>query len=361
MLPRARAKKWVTLGAIGGLGLWYWLGSSSKLEKLDREEVLEGIYKDASDLSPLLPKDKIPGYTIDDFRYVLSEKGVIQWRIRAKKAFVYREENLTHAKSAVVEIEGGDSGPTVIRGNHAKYEFNKRYLEILGEVEALFPDGFVMRSNYMRYQSEGQLFSVPVDFTVKGTSTSQSHSKDDGVDISFVSQGMRFSRDSEKVFLPKDVELTMTRSRQQKKHAGIPEKTVIVSDTCEMDRTTNIADFQMSNRRPSSERYVVINEPSTRVKSRSAQLRYRNFSEAPRYMVARDDVTVRDLREGMEDRYATCGRADFDSENNIVILTVLPQVYQENDTVTGEKIIMHRDSDIVEVTQSNAYSQGQTK
>jgi lipopolysaccharide export system protein LptA len=59
-------------------------------------------------------------------------------------------------------------------------------------------------------------------------------------------------------------------------------------------------------------------------------------------------------------KYATAGQADFDSESNLIILTEFPQVYQDNDTVTGDIIKMHRDTDIVEVEHSNSFSEGST-
>ena len=57
-------------------------------------------------------------------------------------------------------------------------------------------------------------------------------------------------------------------------------------------------------------------------------------------------------------RYATGGRADFDARSDIVRITEFPQAYQDNDTVTGDVIILHRDSDLVEVEHSNAFSEG---
>jgi len=57
-------------------------------------------------------------------------------------------------------------------------------------------------------------------------------------------------------------------------------------------------------------------------------------------------------------KYATGGRADFDSHKNVIVLTEYPQVYQDEDTVTGDKILLHRDTDIIEVEHSNAFSQG---
>jgi lipopolysaccharide export system protein LptA len=73
--------------------------------------------------------------------------------------------------------------------------------------------------------------------------------------------------------------------------------------------------------------------------------------------VAEKEVLIVDTSKSNEDKkYGTSGRADFDSNHNTIVLTVLPQVYQSNDTVTGESITLYRDSDIVDVAFSNSFS-----
>ena len=76
-------------------------------------------------------------------------------------------------------------------------------------------------------------------------------------------------------------------------------------------------------------------------------------------MEARGDVTIEERKKNASFKYATCGKAQFNSRRNIVRLTDLPQVYQGRDTITGDKITLYRDKDLVEVDYSNAYSRGQ--
>ena len=79
-------------------------------------------------------------------------------------------------------------------------------------------------------------------------------------------------------------------------------------------------------------------------------------------MIAFEDVLIKEIskNKGPENllKYATGGRADFDSTHDVIKITEFPQCYQDNDTVTGDIIIMHRDTDLVEVEHSNAFSQG---
>jgi lipopolysaccharide export system protein LptA len=57
-------------------------------------------------------------------------------------------------------------------------------------------------------------------------------------------------------------------------------------------------------------------------------------------------------------RYATAGRAAFDAKKNTIRLTEFPQAYQDDDTVTGEIMIFHRNSELIEIEQSNSINQG---
>jgi lipopolysaccharide export system protein LptA len=77
-------------------------------------------------------------------------------------------------------------------------------------------------------------------------------------------------------------------------------------------------------------------------------------------MTLHDDVLVREIGKPSQ-RYGTGGRADFESQRNVIVLREFPQVYQDRDTVTGDVIIVHRDTDIVEVEHSNAFSEGDTR
>jgi lipopolysaccharide export system protein LptA len=60
-------------------------------------------------------------------------------------------------------------------------------------------------------------------------------------------------------------------------------------------------------------------------------------------------------------RYATAGRAEFNTQDDVIRLTQFPQAYQDEDTVTGDVILMHRDNDIIEVENSNSFSEGRTE
>jgi hypothetical protein len=154
------------------------------------------------------------------------------------------------------------------------------------------------------------------------------------------------------------------------------ETTVLESDACLIRRDTRMAFFSMFPARPLKERFVHITQPTLFTRARRAELNYGNYSKLISYMTAFEDVLIKETHrkpggkagppagaapDEPSLKYATGGRADFDARKDIVTLTEFPQVYQDKDTVTGEKIILHRDSDVVEVEHSNAYTSGQRK
>jgi hypothetical protein len=126
----------------------------------------------------------------------------------------------------------------------------------------------------------------------------------------------------------------------------------------------------MHPQRPEKDRFVHIAQPTLKAKGRKALLNYGDFSSMLHYLTVEEDVTIRELpkppKNGVADpdapkvepRWGTGGRADFDNRTDVVILREYPQVYQGEDTITGDVITLHRDTDIVEVENSNAFSKG---
>ena len=183
--------------------------------------------------------------------------------------------------------------------------------------------------------------------------------------------------------------------KNERKNDPKNDWSLIESDHCLIYREQSLAHFTMYPNRRDSERFVHITQPGLFARSRKAELLYGSQSEAVDYLTALEDVLIKEIEKEtpipkaqlaiaksiVPDsealvpkpipskavtppaksptlRYGTGGRADFDNVDNKITLTEYPQVYQNNDTVTGDVIILHRDSDIIEVNHSNAFSEG---
>jgi LPS export ABC transporter protein LptC len=310
--------------------------------------------KDEVTLATGIPVEKIPEYSVDQFQYASTVGSEKQWKIIADHAFMYNAEKLVHARQIHAFIYDPDGQVTRVTGKEAKFFMNKRDLEIYGDVHTTFPDGFELISEYLRYLPNDRKVLIPAKYAVAG----DDHAKE-GQNVKFTSNGLDFAMARSEIILPDNVQMMMIKTQPTKD--SVPEKTVIESDHAVIHRDKQVAHFTMRPDRPLDKRFVRITQPTMFTRARRAQLNYGDFSTLLQYMIAFDDVFIKELENSSDDsslRYATSGRADFDSKSDVIKLTEFPQCYQDNDTITGDIIIMHRDSDLVEVEHSNAFSQG---
>lgn len=305
-----------------------------------------------------IPKNKVPDYTIDQFQYVSSEGTVKQWKLVASRAYMYNEAKLVHAVNVTAYLYDTEDKITVVTGREAKYFMHEKDLEIFGDVKTRFPDGFETESAYMRYLPVIKSVTIPTSYPVKGRGDQHENSQI----LGFESMGMEFALGGSEVVLPKSANVVMTRKRPKDSTTlGVPDETRIKADRCVMDRSKQIAHFTMYPEKKDDLRFVNITQPSLFAKGRKADLNYGDYSELIQYLTAEEDVFIKETGDKVESlRYGTGGKAVFDTKRDVVVLTEFPQVYQNNDTVTGDVIILHRDTDIVEVEHSNAFSEGQT-
>jgi LPS export ABC transporter protein LptC len=307
---------------------------------------------------------RIPEYEVERFDYVSTQSGIKQWNLVADRASMYNKEKLVHARVVKANLFDPDGKITLVTGKEAKYFMHERDLEVFGDVVATFPDGFTLYSDYLRYKPGERIIDIPESYRVHGGSKSEN-----GQDLKFESNGFHFWMAKSEILLPEKVHLTMSRAEKP------DDSTAIDSDKCVIHRDKQVADFTMLANRSDKTRFVHITQPTLFTRSRSAKLNYgADSSSLLQYLVAFDDVLIKQVptdedepqshpspkagKEGLL-KYATAGRADFDNKKNLVILTRFPQAYQDNDTVTGDIIKMHRDSDIIEVENSNSFSEGQ--
>ena len=181
---------------------------------------------------------------------------------------------------------------------------------------------------------------------------------------------MHYDGKSDRIDLLSEVEVRILKPDPKKG----TQVTRIDSDRASIDRKKNLVRFSMLESRPEELRFVRITEPGLTSRSRRAEFRINARKRKLRSIRAIDDVridekpsiaeggTPAERRRAREEkpRYATAGLAEFDSRRNLIVLREYPQVYQDRDTITGETIIVHRDSDLVEVDQSNAFTEGES-
>lgn len=333
-------------------------------------EALRPKYED-SFVSPTIPEGRVPDYTVEGFQNVSTQGGVKQWRIQADRAFFYQDDGIVHARDVHSEVYDAEGKITVITSKEAKFFIASKDLELFGDVKTTFPTGLQTLSPYMFYRAENKEITVPPAYPVEGKNVEPEPKTkglaSGGESFDFRSKGLHYTGLNHRVDLLSEVVVHIKKENPSKG----PEITTVESDRATIDRIKNILSFTMLEARPDALRFVKISQPGMISKSRRAEFRMNANPKKLRTIRALDDVkieekahfpsepqpTPRRKRSG-NPRYATAGIAEFDSARNIIILRDYPQVYQDRDTITGETIIVHRDSDLVEVDQSNAYSEG---
>lgn len=318
----------------------------------------EALFQDhAPTVVPGVPKNRIPEYSVENFHYVSVQNSEKLWRIQANTARLYNPEKMMHARTVTAYLYDPDGKATIVTGLEARYFLNKKDLEMYGNVKTVFPDGFEVYSEYLRYRPDEKRVEIPTSYFVNGVGQETNEQK-----FHFKSYGLHFFMGESLIYLLKEVTVTLEKKAVPKdtkdSAPGVPDLTHIESDHCVIDRAKNLAQFTMYPSRPLASRYVHITQPTLFARSRRATLNYGDFKNVLNYLIAYDDVFIKDKGEEKSLRYATGGQANFDTQRDLIILTQYPQIYQDHDTVTGDVILMHRDTDLIEIEHSNAFSQG---
>jgi len=308
------------------------------------EEAMESLSTSQKPLAPGIPTDRVPDYHTEQYRYISLQGTLKQWKMQAESANVYNKEKIVHSKDVTIELFDSSDKITLVTSQEAKYYFNDKEVELFGNVNITLPDGFKIKSEYLKYLTPTKILDIPTKYFVEG----KGHSQDGKRDLFFTSMGMMFDQNKNLVDLRSQTHFEMTRIERNN------ETTVIVSDTCRIDRNAQIATFKMNY----DKAYTKLNQPNLYVQSRKMDLFYSGSSELLEYLFAKDDVYIEESKNGKKVKTGTCQLAKFDNKKNFIIMTQFPQVYQDKNTVTGDRIIMDRDHDLIEVEQSNAFSNG---
>jgi len=312
-------------------------------------DIDELVLKEQNTLAPGIPKGKVPDYTIDKFNYVSTHAGEKQWNLIAQTAYFFNSDKLVHARVVKALLYDTEGRITTVTGLESKYVMSQSDLEIFGNVQTTFPDGFVVKSDYMRYQTKLHHVMIPDSYATEGEGVEQ-----DGQKIHFNSHGLTYDMNQGEIYLARDVQFRVIQDQTT---------TLLVSDHALIHRNQSIVDFSMDSSRSDKTRFVQIYQPTMYARGRSGKLKYGGGAKLLQDMTLYDDVFVQEFKQNKDGtrtvtRYGTGGQGDFNSHRNTIVLTIYPQVYQDEDTLTGDKITLHRDSDIMEVEHSNGFSTG---
>jgi LPS export ABC transporter protein LptC len=353
---------------------------------------------DPSEGEPLatgIPADRAPDYAIQQFAFISTLSGKKEWRVVSEEALLYKEEGVNHLKKVRAWIYSPSGEATEVTALEGKYSQSSNVIELFGSVVARLPDGFIVKSDYLLHDPTRKTIEFPIPWPIEGDGrelkTTQ-RKKNGGFEpnISFTAVGGNVQLKTGQVQLYSQVILTLDRrdaprpetaiqerrpTPTDRKFPGIPDRTLVASDRALLFKKEKRIHFSMAEQTPLPKRFVRVLQPRTYARGRKATADFADDLGRLHWLSLDDDVLIKErapaeteesLKQlyksaepnAMEVQYITAGRAEFDTDTDQVIFKVFPQAYQGESTLTGDWMILHRDTDIIEVANGNAFNSG---
>ena len=283
-------------------------------------------------------------YTLKGVQYSVVEKGLKQWMVLADQTVVYEKSNLVVSDNVQMTMFDPQEKETHIDGDHAYFIMGSKSIAVEGKIKVLFPDNFWLRTERAQYTATDQRISSVDSFYGESK-------QEDGEIIKIWGNGFLGNKSTPELNI-------LDNARVQSIEHTTKEITDVRSDRATINREKKYGDFLMA----STDRFVESNKGTLFVKSKNQHISYDSKQKQVQAMIANQDVTIQETdpekgQNGM--KYSTSQKAEFFTNPNKIILSGYPSVYQKNDTVTGEMITVFRDKNLVEVTDANAYHEGE--
>ncbi len=308
------------------------------MRAIARKELLDFIIPER--LSRLQPLPETPPlYALRDLKLYSSEPGKTPTRIFAKKALSYPDRKQMHLQEPHLWLEEPQS-TTYVQSLEATHNANGGVIDAAGDVIARLDDGSeLMAAKAKLYLKPSKRMEVPMDTEVNGHD-----GKPLAARTTFQGYGMTYDASTNKIELLSRTFVTFT---------GKEGDTLIHSDRGTYFRGESRMEFWMEDTKAFAKQFVKTDRNKLHVESRKLTGLIEEGKSLDR-AIAIDDVSFIDKQDPESITRGSAGHAVFETKTDLLTLTLFPVVYQENDTVNGEKIVYDRKTDTVFADQSNA-------
>jgi hypothetical protein len=282
-----------------------------------------------------IPADTPPSYSLRDIRLASSHHQSPELLLLARKTASYQKAQLTHFR----DIEAKTAEGITLKAREALQDLQKNEILFLGSVEVRFPAGTeILTETATLITRPRTRVRIPDAIAVRGL-----HVRDRNT-IRFSSLGLEYDADSpEHLHLLHRVRVETRGTRQ----------VTILSDSADYTESRGLLVFSMLPNRPLVQQFVRLEEPSFELQARFLELDLSRDKEVE-MVRAEKDVSFKDTGRQDQVTSGTGGKALYALDSGRITLSEFPQLYQDRDTITGDIILFHRDSDTIEVRQSNA-------
>ena len=310
---------------------------------IEPKDLLAFLKNEPFAIAPEVPLDTPPAYSLRDSIMFSSQGEKPNVKMTSRKSNLYQKEQLVHSRDVIVEFPDH----TEIEAKEAIFFLKEDKVHFYGHVHTTFPNGAELISEF------AEAFLKPVTrIVIPTTELVFGSKKDPNSSVNFTAQGLEYTDSS-----PKNLNLL-----QDVKVQIIGDKiTHIDSDQAVYTYEEGHLHFSMNDRQPLSAQFVKVHQKDLDLKSRTLEVDTTTRQKL-QTITALTDVWMKDSHDPEKVSTGTSGQAIYDDQKNEVTLTDFPQVYQDNDTITGDVIIFHRNTDLIEVKQSNAiYNDNESK
>lgn len=302
---------------------------------IEPKDLLTFLKNEPDSIAPEVPHTVTPSYSLRDSVILASQGEKPNIKMISRKSSVYQVEQLAHSRDVVVQF----SDRTQVEAKEAVFFLKEDRVRFYGSVHTTFPNGAELFSEFAEaFTKPVTRIQIPTTEPVHGTK------KDGKTLVDFNSLGLEYIDIAPKnLHLLSDVKVKI-----------ISEKTTdVVSDQAVYTDEKGVLHFSMNDTRPLSEQFVKVHQVDLDLKSRTLDVDTTE-NQKLHSITALTDVWMRDSHDPEKIASGTSGKAVYNEIKNEITLTEFPQVNQDNDTITGDIIIFHRNTDLIEVKQSNA-------
>lgn len=274
-------------------------------------------------LSDATATSTVPDYQMEKLRYVSTRGTKAEMELYSTHAVFSHKEQLLDGEQIESYVYYKKNQKTKITGDQGQFDLTAQQLTLEGNVETINPDGFHMQSALLEYDAEKRYAKSPVKvhgFNQEGTIKIWANQADSYLD----STTANFYGDA----------ITYYDAPGQERSKIRGDRAIVKRDSGKIEYYDN----------------VLISEENIKSESRRAELFYASPTKTLKYIVAYDDVKI---MQG-KGRYTFSQVAEFFAPTDTVVLTGFPSFFDGVDTVNGNRMILHRSTGVVEVSEANA-------
>ncbi len=110
----------------------------------------------------------IPDLRLENVHYEKTRKGKIEWEINARVARHYQGKDLLTLDTVKMVYYGSPERTVVIVGKQGRIKPSTKDVELLGDVSIKSSDGYLLRTNSLKYTSKTSLITTNDQVTIIG-------------------------------------------------------------------------------------------------------------------------------------------------------------------------------------------------